>query len=407
MTGTAGRGGSLSGSAGLALAVAGLLRLADADLRDAAVLASGRRPGNALALAAQAVVRMVDAVLATENGWKGISVGGNLGLVSDRNSSKASLARAAELLPLSTPPLPDGAGKIAAPLGREALLVGMAAARSVLDDLAARFEVDLAGDGPAGRTASATSEATLESLPVSKSSMRVAHKEAVPPRANPVAGRGLKASDTAVRRTVPVRPQPAPSPVKSEAPRPSKAAASAKQAARLPPSPPRKTTAEAESGAPPVRRVTTPVVLKFPVRPVETTSPADPHEVRGRTPIEPRPRPATTASTVFWSLVDRWNVADAAALELIGHPGGLTKKGTRPRFRLQGDEVDMLAGLQEIDAALVPLKLEPAKWVHDPAGEAPFGGATPLAYMTRERMPGVREALRFILRHGLRMSMTT
>ncbi len=67
----------------------------------------------------------------------------------------------------------------------------------------------------------------------------------------------------------------------------------------------------------------------------------------------------------------------------------------------------MLAGLQEIDAALVPLKLEPAKWVHDPAGEAPFGGATPLAYMTRERMPGVREALRFILRHGLRMSMTT
>ncbi len=105
--------------------------------------------------------------------------------------------------------------------------------------------------------------------------------------------------------------------------------------------------------------------------------------------------------------MERWKIPDPAALEFIGHPGGLTKKGTRPRFQLRGDEIDMLAGLQEIDAALAPLKLVPATWVHDPVAEAPFGGATPLAYMTRERMPGVREALRFILRHGLRMSMTT
>ena len=75
--------------------MANLLRLADADLRDAAVLVSGRRPGNAFALAAQAVVRMVDAVVATENGWKGTSVGGNLGLVPDQNPARASRPRLA------------------------------------------------------------------------------------------------------------------------------------------------------------------------------------------------------------------------------------------------------------------------------------------------------------------------
>ena len=67
----------------------------------------------------------------------------------------------------------------------------------------------------------------------------------------------------------------------------------------------------------------------------------------------------------------------------------------------------MLAGLQKVDAALAPVKLEPAKWVHDPVGEAPFNGATPLAFMTGGRLQGVRETLHFILRHGLRMSMST
>ncbi len=391
------------------MAVAGLLRLADADLRDAAVLASGRRLGNAFALAAQAVVRMVDAVVAAEIGWKGISAGGNLDLVPDWNPSKASMARAAELLPPSAPCLPDEDGKVAAPPDREALRVRMAAARTVLDDLATRFEVDLAGEGPAGRTAPARPEPPPDELPAPRPSTKVVHEEAAPPpRPKPVRARtGPKASDATAHRTVPVRPDPAPSPVRSEAPWPSKAAAPARRAARPPLPPPRKATAEAEPGEPPVRRVKTPVVLKFPVRAVETLPPAEPQEVEGRSPIELRPRSGNTASTVFWSLMDRWKVPDSAALELIGHPRGLTKKGTRPRFRLQGDEVDMLAGLQEVDAALTPLKLEPERWVHAVVEEAPFQGATPLAYMTGTRLAGVREALRFILRHGLRMSMST
>ena len=389
------------------MAVAVLLRLADGDLRDAAVLASGRRPGNALALAAQAVVRMVDAVVATEDGWSGTSVGGNLSLVPDENPLRTSLAHAAELLPAPAPPMPDGAGKLAAPPDREALRVGMAAARTVLDDLAKRVGVDLTGDGPAGRTAPVRSEPPPDELPASRPSRKVEHKKAAPQQPKPVrAGTGPGASDTAAHRTVSARPQPAPSPVRSEAPRPSKAAAPAKQAKRPPP-PPRKRTAQAEPGEPPARRVTTPVVLKFPVRPDDTLPSAEPHAVEGRSPIEPRPRPGGTASTAFWSLMDRWEAPVAAALELIGHPGGLTKKDTRPRFRLQGDKVDMLAGLQEIDAVLAPLKLEPAKWVHDPVEDAPFQGVSPLAYMTRSRLPGVREALRFILRHGLRMSMST
>ena len=381
------------------MAVAALLRLADADLRDAAVLASGRRPGNAPALAGQAVVRMVDAVMATETGWEGSSFSGDLAAVPEQNPLKASLARVAGLLPKPMPPVPTAAGIAPAPPDHEALRLGMTAARAVLNELAGRFNVELSGDGPAGKAEPARFEAPArDKSPALRSAKQAGLTEAAPPPAAPAKAKaGPLASETAGYRTAAVRVKPPLSARRSAAPQRSNLAASVKPAA-LPPSQPRKTTASP---------VAMPALPKRPSSATAVRPSAEPRRVEGRSPIEPSPRAGGTASTVFWSLMDRWNVPDTAALELIGHPGGLTKKGTRPRFRLAGDEVDMLAGLQEIDAGLSALKLDPRSWVHHPAHEVPFQGATPLAYMTEARMEGVRETLRFILRHGLTMSMST
>ena len=104
--------------------------------------------------------------------------------------------------------------------------------------------------------------------------------------------------------------------------------------------------------------------------------------------------------------MDRWEVADTDALRLVGHPGGLTKKGTRPRFKLDGDETEAFLALQEIDTALDALKLRPSSWLRQAIKEQPFGGMVPLVFLTREALPGIRATLRFLLQSGLRMSMT-
>ena len=102
-----------------------------------------------------------------------------------------------------------------------------------------------------------------------------------------------------------------------------------------------------------------------------------------------------------------WRVGGIETGAWIGHAGGLTKNGTRPRFKLAGGEAEILRGLLEVDAALAPLGLEGGKWVREPVAEEPFGGRTPLAFMIDMRLEGIRGTLRFILRHGLRMSMAT
>ncbi len=65
-----------------------------------------------------------------------------------------------------------------------------------------------------------------------------------------------------------------------------------------------------------------------------------------------------------------------------------------------------MLGLQEIDTALVPLKLDPGRWLHGARKEGPFGGATPLAYLTQARSDGIRATIRSLLQSGLRLSMS-
>jgi hypothetical protein len=226
----------------------------------------------------------------------------------------------------------------------------MLAARALLKDLASRFEVDLFRDAPAGRILPARPEPP---------------PPAPPPPSPPSPEVPLP---TVPRRVVPP--------------------AAARTKAARPPTP----------AEPPSSRISVVPPVRGPEHPPEPPPGIGPPA---------QPRAVGISSTAFWSLMDSWKVPDLQALDLIGHPGGLTKKGTRPRFKLAGEEVDMLHGLQEIDAALSPLGLDAPLRLNEPVEGAPFEGSTPLAFLVRTRISGLRETIRFILQHGLRMSMAT
>ncbi len=108
----------------------------------------------------------------------------------------------------------------------------------------------------------------------------------------------------------------------------------------------------------------------------------------------------------FWSLMDRWGVDDLQALRLIGHAGGLTKKGTRPRFRLAGAEASRFRLLQQIDAALGSAGLDPGAWLRAPSARAePLGGQAPLEHIVEAGEAGARAVHRLLLQAVLRRSM--
>ena len=108
----------------------------------------------------------------------------------------------------------------------------------------------------------------------------------------------------------------------------------------------------------------------------------------------------SVSSAAFWALMDRWRVSDLDALALIGHAGGLTRKGTRPRFRLEGDEAARYAALRRLDTALETLRLDPAAWLATPLGPKPHDDP-PLALLHRDGADGARQLLHALNRQGL------
>jgi hypothetical protein len=115
--------------------------------------------------------------------------------------------------------------------------------------------------------------------------------------------------------------------------------------------------------------------------------------------------PADLTSSAFWTLLDRWQVPDEPALELLGHAGGLTRKGTRPRFKLAPAEAEALQLLQGIDAGLSRLAQDPARWLRQPLATAPFRGARPLDWMLRHPGQGTRDLAQHLLQAALRASL--
>lgn len=119
-----------------------------------------------------------------------------------------------------------------------------------------------------------------------------------------------------------------------------------------------------------------------------------------------RAEPASSfPSAAFWSLMDQWGIEDLDALALVGHEGGLTRKGTRPRFRLQGTEAHRYAALRALDTALSTLGQEPTHFLRTKQTRAPFNGDTPLALLRRDGADGARSLIRDLTRQGFQAGL--
>jgi hypothetical protein len=329
----------------LSRAVASLIRLASWNANDADLLSAGRHPGNASILIRWAVERLVEAVVASEVGWPIADKVPSIGQLPDENPLKLGLARVAKLAqsPSRLDVHPDGGLEQTFDSG--SFRRDLAAVRELIQDLSNRFGVDLSGEGPADH-------------------------------AKPL-------------RQPPAKPQ---KPEQDN--RPVRVAAASSKDHSSP------TVVKPQTAKGPSR----PIALQDTrQKPQETTNT---RKVEGRSPIEVAPGGAKLTSSAFWALMDRWQIPDVAALELIGHDGGLSKKGTRPRFKLLGEEVEMVKLLLEIDSTLSTLDLDPETWLGKSIKDAPFQGATLLSYLTANGFKGARETSRYILKNGLRLSMS-
>jgi hypothetical protein len=329
-------------------AVANLLRLASWNVKDAELLLVGRNPENAPLLIATAVHRLMEAVAGTEHGWPVAAKDNDLDQIPDDNALKPGLAR---IVKLAQPPkplalLPDGT--IPPTFDRETFRQDVTAVKKLLHDCVERFGVDLLGDGPAERAAPVRPQAA---------------PKPEPPKQRP-------------------KPQPEATPSKAQQDHPRVSGAK----------PPKDNKPHPAVSIPDARAP----------RPVE----AERRAVEGRSPMEVALTGASLTSTAFWALMDQWNVPDLAALQMIGHAGGLSKKGTRPRFKLLGEEADMVRRLVEIDEALSALELDPEDWLNKPVKAPPFKGATVLDYLTHNGLEGARETSRYILKNGLKLSVS-
>jgi hypothetical protein len=330
-------------SAALSRAVANLIRLAASDVKDAEILASGRNPGNAPLLIHIAAQRMIETVIATERGWPLEDDAIEFRMIPNENPAKLTLARISKL---ALPPKPIALlpdGSMQKTFDNEAFRQDVAAVRKILLELAERFDVDLLGDGPAKQAT------VIRTAPKAK-----LHKVIEKPREI-----AKSTADATRMQTPPVRSNPS----------------------------------HANS--------------RPPISVQNTTGPAaPPHDVDGRSPnLVSAGRPKITSAT-FWQLMDLWDVHDLAALDLIGHRGGLTKKGTRPRFKLTGEEGERVKLLLEIDQAISSLRLDPRTWLNKPIQAAPFEGAKPIIYLAEHDLNGVIATSRYLFKNGLKLSMS-
>jgi hypothetical protein len=106
----------------------------------------------------------------------------------------------------------------------------------------------------------------------------------------------------------------------------------------------------------------------------------------------------------FWQLMERWGVSDADALELIEFAGKLGKSGKRPRFRFSPHQKRLTSWLAEIDSALRAGGVD-SEWLAKKNRSAPFGGKSPLAFMTASGADGMAAVLWFLTRLALRSAV--
>jgi hypothetical protein len=407
-----------TGPTALRLAAANLLRLAMADLDDARLLLRQGRTRNGAGMVNAALARVVRAVVASEHGWGRDRGERGIGAVPVANAIRAELAAASALAvaPPETPVRSDGS--LVPEPGADQVSRALKLVASTVKTIAKAFDVVISGTGPAGHVAPIRPEPPPEpEEPEPPTRTRVvghARERRVPAAPAPIPGPPPRERDrepawmrlpTVVNRSSPTKVRPAPRMVspRIDGKRATTPAASPPEAAVEEP-------LQLPAPAPPGRPARTVARIvgrpkRLPNRNSEPSLPipAPPDQVRavaGEPPRRSR-RAAEMSSTAFWSLADRWKMPDLTALELIGHPGGLTKKGTRPRFRVTGDEAKLFGLLQEIDAALEPFGTAPAVWLRQPIAAAPFKSATPLEQISRRGQEGAHDIIRRIMQLGL------
>ena len=317
--------------------IASLLRLAHHDARDAHALAEAGGTRNAASLLHSAISRLIEAVVASEQGYAGPP---EIHRIDNRNPLKSSLLQLDAVL--ETPSALQRDGRLAAPPAAASLLEPLGLFTATLARFGQHCGVDLESSGPADTAAPLRPEVEAPAPP--------------PPVPAPPPRRAAPAQ----------RPVPGGRPSQRK-PRSKAAPASPKPAASPPPQPK--------------------------VAPAAAPKPAA-HALR-----------TGLSSGTFWSLVDRWALPDLDALELIGHGGGLTQKGTRPRFKLSDDEAEVVVAMRALDATLAQLGLDPAPWLSKPLCLEPFQGAAPRDLIRKNRLQGLREVSRYLTQMSLRLSL--
>jgi hypothetical protein len=288
---------------------------------------------------------MIEAIIATEQGWPVDPLAIEVRKIPNENPTKLSLARVSKLArrPNAVALLPNGS--VPKTFDDEAFRSSAVAVREILLELAGRFDVDLLGDRPAKQA----------------KAIRL-----VPKATPPVVNEKPRELAKSVRSEIQKQPKPVQS--------------------KLLPNQSRGPIPISDTGARP--------------------SAAASREERRRSPILVSPARPSVTSAAFWKLMDRWDVPDLDALALIGHRGGLSKKGTRPRFKLNGEEGERVKSLFEIDQAISSLRLDPKNWMNKPIKAGPFEGAKPIFYLKKFGPKGVIAASRYLLKNGLRLSMS-
>jgi hypothetical protein len=169
-----------------------------------------------------------------------------------------------------------------------------------------------------------------------------------------------------------------------------------------------KASASARTAGKPRSRTKAPKVGVTPRYTGTDRPPADATPSRDAEKPDPDPaphpigRPLTAAQ--YWVLMERWGVPDAEALDLLGFAGKIGASGTRPRFRFSPLQRRLTTFLAEIDTTLEAAGHDRG-WLHKKIRTAPFGGNTPLAFMTREGIDGMAEVLRTLHRAALLSSL--
>jgi hypothetical protein len=125
----------------------------------------------------------------------------------------------------------------------------------------------------------------------------------------------------------------------------------------------------------------------------------------GAEPLQTRVRPVgrVLSARQFWDLIERWQVPDTTALELLGFPGKLGKEGKRPRFRFSTRQQRITTYLPEIDAALQAAG-EDHGWLHRKA--AAFNGRTPLEHSVAFGTEGMAGVLQALNRKAMRQALS-